>query len=208
MDAATLEHIFNPFFTTKAPGKGTGLGLSVVQGIVAAHDGAITVVSQPGQGTTFQVYFPAAFAGTADSPIAPEGPVHHGQGQHVLFLDDEEALVFLATRTLEWLGYRATGFTDAADAVQAFRANPGQFDVVVTDLNMPSISGLDVARELLIVRPDVPVLLCSGHVTEQMHAQALLAGIRHVLYKPNTMEELSATLRHLFTHPRPTGPKL
>jgi PAS domain S-box-containing protein len=208
MDAATLEHIFNPFFTTKAPGKGTGLGLSVVQGIIAAHDGAITVVSQPGQGTTFQVYFPAAFARTDDSEIAPGGPAPQGQGQHVLFLDDEEALVNLAMRTLEPLGYRVTGFTQAAVAMQAFRANPGQFDVVITDLNMPGISGLDVARELLTVQPEVPILLCSGHVTEQMQAQAHSAGIRHILYKPNTMEEVSATLHRLFTQPQQPGPHL
>ncbi len=202
MDAAMLECIFNPFFTTKAPGKGTGLGLSVVQGIVAAHDGAITVVSQPGQGSTFQVYFPTADTGTADSEIVSEGPVPPGQGQHVLFLDDEETLVRLATLMLERLGYRATGFTHAAAAVQAFRANPSQFDVAITDLNMPGTSGLDVARELLTVRPDLPVLLCSGYVTEQMRAQARSADIRRVLYKPYTMEEFSAALHHLFTQPR------
>ncbi|MEI7903587.1 MAG: ATP-binding protein, partial [bacterium] len=202
MDAAVIEHIFNPFFTTKAAGKGTGLGLSVVQGIVAAHDGAITVVSQPGQGTTFRVYFPAADVGTADAGIAPAKPVPQGQGQHVLFLDDEEALVHLATRMLERLEYRVTGFTQAAAAVQAFRANPGQFDVVITDLNMPGSSGMVVAREILAVRPDLPVLLCSGHLTETMKAQARSAGIRHVLYKPHTMEELSASLHQLVTEPR------
>ena len=202
MDAATLEHIFNPFFTTKAPGKGTGLGLSVVQGIVAAHDGAITVVSQPGQGSTFQVYFPAADVGTADSAVPPGGLAPQGQGQHVLFLDDEAALVRLTTRMLEWLGYRVTGFTRAAAAVEAFRANPGQFDVVITDLNMPGTSGLVVARELLTLRPDLPVLLCSGHVTEQMQAEAHSTGIRHVLHKPTTMEDFSATLHQLFTQLR------
>jgi len=202
MDAALIEHIFNPFFTTKAAGKGTGLGLSVVQGIVAAHDGAITVVSQPGQGTTFRVYFPAADVGTADAGIASATSAPQGQGQHVLFLDDEEALVRLATRMLERLGYRVTGFTQAAEAVQAFRADPGQFDVVITDLNMPGSSGMIVAREILAVRPDLPVLLCSGHLTEKMKTQARSAGIRHVLYKPHTMEEFSARLHQLVSEPR------
>ena len=200
MDAALIERIFDPFFTTKEPGKGTGLGLSVVHGVVVGHDGAITVASQPGQGATFQVYFPAA-AGIADSGIASAKSAPQGQGQHVLFLDDEEALVFLATRMLERLGYRVTGFTQAAAAVQAFRANPGQFDVVITDLNMPGASGLVVARELLTVRPDLRVLLCSGHVTEQLKEQAHGEGIRHVLYKPNTMEEFGGVLHQLISEP-------
>lgn len=203
MDAAMLQSIFDPFFTTKAPGKGTGLGLSVVQGIVAAHDGAITVESQPGHGTTFHVYLPAADAVIPDSRMAPATSESQGQGQHVLFLDDEEALVRLGKRTLERLGFRVTGFTHAAAAVQAFRANPGQFDVVITDLNMPGASGMVVARELLTVRPDLPVLLCSGHVTDRVREEAHSAGIRHVLYKPNTMEEFSTTLHHAI-HQAPT----
>ena len=208
MDAATLAQIFNPFFTTKAPGKGTGLGLSVVQGIVAAHDGALTVVSQPGQGTTFQVYFPAAAIGPADSEMAPGAPLPQGQGQHILFLDDEAPLVRVTTRVLERLGYRVTGFTSATAALQAFRANPSQFDVVITDLNMPGTSGLDVVRELRTLRPELPVLLCSGHVTELMQAEAHSAGIRQVLYKPTTLADFSATLHHLFTQPRLPGPNL
>jgi two-component system cell cycle sensor histidine kinase/response regulator CckA len=200
MDAALIEHIFDPFFTTKAPGMGTGLGLPVVQGIVAGHDGAITVASQPGQRTTFHVYLPAA-DGTADFGTTLASPAHQGQGQHLLFLDDEESLVFLATRMLERLGYRVTGFTRAAAAVQAFRANPGQFDVVITDLNMPGASGLIVARELLAMRPDLPVLLCSGHVTEGLKEQAHSVGIRHVLHKPIAMGDFSAALHQLIPEP-------
>ena len=202
MDAPTRARIFDPFFTTKEVGKGTGLGLSVVRGIVENHDGAITVVSEPGQGATFQVYFPAASIATAAAETAPAEPAPVGQGKHILFLDDEEALVRLGKRLLQRLGYRVTGFTQAAEAVQAFRAAPGQFDVVITDLNLPGISGLDVAQEFLTLRPDVPVLLCSGYITEPVKEQARRIGICHFLYKPNNIEELSKTLHQVLTEPR------
>ena len=202
MDAPTRARIFDPFFTTKEVGKGTGLGLSVVRGIVENHDGAITVVSEPGQGATFQVYFPAASIATAAAETAPAEPAPLGQGKHILFLDDEEALVRLGKRLLQRLGYRVTGFTQAAEAVQAFRAAPGQFDVVITDLNLPGISGLDVAQEFLTLRPDVPVLLCSGYITEPVKEQARRIGICHFLYKPNNIEELSKTLHQVLTEPR------
>jgi len=196
MDAALLECIFDPFFTTKEPGKGTGLGLSVVYGIVQGHDGAITVDSRPGQGATFKVYFPAA--GPVNAVVcAPVSVPQRGDGQHILYLDDEEPLVFLAVRILERLGYRVTGFTHAAEAMQAFRENPSQFDLVITDLNMPGESGLHVAAELLKLRPDVPVALCSGHVTEELRQRARAIGIREVFYKPNTMEELSEAVHRL-----------
>ena len=198
MDAAILERIFDPFFTTKEPGKGTGLGLSVVHGIVQGHDGAISVSSQPGGGATFQVYFPATNA-PVPAAAAPVSSPHRGEGQHILYLDDEESLVFLGERMLQRLGYRVTGFTRAADAVQAFRASPGQFDLVITDLNMPGASGLDVAAELLRIRPDVPIVLCSGHVTEELRQRARASGICEVLYKPNTVEEFSEAIHRLAT---------
>jgi len=197
MDDATLKRIFDPFFTTKEPGQGTGLGLSVVHGIVQSHDGAITVSSQLGQGASFCVYLPALEATPVSSP-APAPPPSRGQGQHILYLDDEEALVFLAKRTLERLGYRISGFTQVADALHAFRENPGGFDLVITDLNMPGTSGLRVADEFLKLRPGVPVALCSGYVTEELKERARQAGICEVLYKPNTMEEFSHAI-HLLT---------
>ncbi|MBC8096830.1 MAG: response regulator [Akkermansiaceae bacterium] len=196
MAAAILERIFNPFFTTKGLGKGTGLGLSVVHGIVQSHDGAISVTSQPGKGTTFNVYLPAATA-PVDDAAARARVLHRGNGQHILYLDDEESLVFLAERILEPLGYRVSGFTRAAEAQKRFNENPDEFDLVITDLNMPGASGLKVAADLLKVRPDVPVMLCSGHVTEDLRQRALRIGIREVLYKPNTMEEFSEAVHRL-----------
>lgn len=198
MDGATLERIYDPFFTTKDPGKGTGLGLSVVHGIVQGHDGAIAVTSQPGRGTTFRVYFPAAAEPVqASAPQAAEP--RRGDGQHILYLDDEEPLVLLATRMLERLGYRVSAFTETEAALRAFRAAPADFDLVIADLNMPDASGLHVAADMLKLRPQMPVVLCSGHVTEDLRQRARDAGIREVLYKPNTMEELSEAIHRLAT---------
>ena len=148
MDPATLERIFEPFFTTKPVGQGTGLGLSVVHGIVKAQGGTISVTSQPGKGTTFTLYFPAADVaeeGVAPAAAAPD-PSPATSNHHVLYLDDEEALVFLVTRTLERLGYSVSGYTRVEEALAAVRADSGQFDLLVTDLNMPGQSGLEVAR--------------------------------------------------------------
>ena len=126
--------------------------------------GAITVTSQPGQGTTFRVYLPAA-AAAASVPPAPVQVPLRGEGQHILYLDDEESLVFLAVRMLERLGYQVSGFSPRGGCDEAFRENPDRFDLVITDLNMPGASGLQVAEEILKLRPDVPVVLCSGHVS-------------------------------------------
>jgi two-component system, cell cycle sensor histidine kinase and response regulator CckA len=204
MEAATLERMFEPFFTTKPVGQGTGLGLSVVHGIVKAHGGGITVTSQPGRGTTFSLYFPAVEAPEASA--APEGataePRPAAGGQHVLYLDDDEPLVFLVTRMLERLGYRVSGYTRAEEALAAVRADQGQFDLVVTDLNMPGMSGLDVARELAHLRPDLPVVLTSGYVTEELRAQASAAGVRHVIYKPDTVDGLCDAVQRLAGEPK------
>jgi CheY-like chemotaxis protein len=198
MDEATRQRIFDPFFTTKDKGKGTGLGLSVVHGIVRGHDGAVSVNSELDRGTTFRVYFPAT---TARTPVA-EPPAHkprRGQGQHIFILDDEEALVFLAQRMLGRLGYRVTGFTSVTEALSAFRENPDQFDLAVTDLNMPGASGIQVATELMKIRPAIPVVLASGYVTEELRQRARDIGIREVITKPNTMEEFSHSIQRLMT---------
>jgi len=204
MDAATLGCIFDPFFTTKPVGEGTGLGLSVVYGIVQAYGGAITVTSQPGRGTTFTLYFPAVEAPEQSAAAEDAAPKPHpaAGGQHVLYLDDEEPLVFLMTRMLERLGYRVSGYVRAEEALAAVRADPGQFDLVVSDLNMPRMSGLDVARELARLRPDLPVLLTSGYLTEEVREQALQLGVRELIYKPNTVEDLCAAVQRFAGAPK------
>ncbi len=194
MKAETLKRIFDPFFTTKLPGAGTGLGLSVVHGIMKDHQGAVTVTSRPGQGTTFCLYFPAT-----DGEVEPtETEIvqqHHGHGEHILYLDDEEPLVLLATRTLQRLGYRVSGFTRPADALKAFHENPGQFDIAITDLSMPGQSGLQVAAEMLALQPHLPVILSSGYISEALKADALVVGIKYLIYKPHTLEQLNETIR-------------
>ncbi|MBL9169102.1 MAG: response regulator [Verrucomicrobiales bacterium] len=202
MDATLIPRIFEPFFTTKATGHGTGLGLSVVHGIMKSHDGGILVTSKPGLGTTFQLFFPKAQGSPegipAENRIAPRG-----DGQRILYLDDEDVLVDLAKRILERLGYSVTGFTDATQAIEAFRLSAEDYDVVVTDLNMPGFSGLKVAEQVLKIRPDVPVILSSGHVTEEIQSEARRIGVIQVLYKPNTMEELGASVHRLIKEMKP-----
>lgn len=199
MDAATQARIFEPFFTTKAVDQGTGLGLSVVHGIVKAHHGAITLRSAPGAGTTFRIYFPAVAEPRAEAPPEPTAPAARGGGQHVLYVDDDEAMVFLVTRMLEGYGYRVSGYELATEALAAVRAAPGDFDLVVTDFNMPGLSGLDVAHELARIRPELPVVITSGYITEELRANALQAGVRHLIHKPNTVDELCEVIQRLLT---------
>ena len=201
MDAATIERIFDPFFTTKEPGKGTGLGLSVVHGIIKGYQGAIQVASEPGQGTTVTLYIPAtASAPGVSAPGVSASSSRRGEGQRILYLDDDEPLLSSSTRMVERLGYHVTGFSGAADAVKAFRDNPGQFDLAITDLNVPGTTGLKVAIELLKVRADLPVVLVSGSIDEGVERAAREAGIRGILRKPFTMEEFSEAIHRLATN--------
>ncbi len=191
MDEAVRSRIFEPFFTTKLAGEGTGLGLSVVHGMAEAHEASIEVDSAPGKGSEFRIYFPAVEAPVAD-PIAPTpaaAPVH-GMGKRVLYLDDEEAIIFLMKRLLERKGYSVTGYTDPRKALEAVRADPGEFDLAVTDYYMPGMSGLEVAQALKDIRPDLPVVMASGYISEDLRAKAPAVGIRELIYKPNTVEDL------------------
>jgi PAS domain S-box-containing protein len=197
MDQATRERIFDPFFTTKPSGTGTGLGLSTVHGIMKNHDGAITVYSEPGKGTTFHLYFPAST--DAARPALPMSrTVPSGRGEHVLYIDDEKALTVLASRILQGLGYRVTTFTDPAAALAAFRAHAQDFDVVVTDLSMPGMNGFTLARNLLDIRPDLPIVMTSGYVRAEDQEIAQKIGLRDLILKPNTVEELGNTLDRIF----------
>jgi len=193
---AIVERIFDPFFTTKAPGEGTGLGLSVVDGIVKSHEGAIAVDTTVGQGATFRAYFPGVDAEAQPHAIEPR-PAPAGRGQRILYLDDEAPLVHLTARLLSRSGYEVEGFTRPAEAIAAFAADPQRFDVVVSDMNMPTATGLSVAADVLRLRPDVPVALISGSVTEELAARAEALGVRAVLFKPNLTRELAPLLSRL-----------
>ena len=197
MDQATLERIFEPFFTTKPAGQGTGLGLSVVHGIMRGHGGAVTVYSQPGKGTTFHLYFPAAATETHVEP-RQKRDLLPARGERVLYVDDETALVHLATRALERLGYRVSGYSEAAAALHDFQTDPQAFDVVVTDLSMPGMSGFELARAILAIRSDVPLVMTSGYVNPRDEDTARSIGVLAMILKPNTVEELGQVLDNLF----------
>jgi PAS domain S-box-containing protein len=196
-----LDRIFEPFFTTKPRGQGTGLGLSVVHGIIKAHGGFITVSSTLGAGTTFHVYLPVMRSDGEKEPTAPPA-IPPGLGQSILYVDDEESLVYLITRVLERLGYRVVGFTDARAALTAFESNPDAYEAVVTDLSMPGMSGEEFAKLILQIRPQVPVVMTSGYVQPEDRQSALQAGVRELLLKPNTVEELGEVLHRLLSATR------
>ena len=196
MDPQVIERIFEPFFTTKPRGQGTGLGLAVVHGIVKAHRGAIRVISRLGAGSTFEVYLPTLAAGQEVATVALCAP-EYGRGKRILYVDDEESLVYLLTRVLERLEYRVVGFTDAAAALAAFRAGADDYDAVVTDLSMPGMSGADFAREVLKVRPGLPVVMTSGYVRPEDRQLAEEVGVHELLLKPNTVDELAQVLHRL-----------
>ena len=196
MDRATLERIFEPFFTTKPAGRGTGLGLAVVRGIVKNHDGAITVSSEPGRGSRFDVYFPVV-DGEVTGKHQQVVEQLLGNGECVLFLDDEEPLVRLASRMLDRLGYRVAAYTRAAEALAAFRSEPARFDLVLTDLSMPGASGMDFAKSVLDIRPDVPVILTTGYIDPDDLELVQRIGVREVILKPTTIEEMGRSFRRL-----------
>jgi PAS domain S-box-containing protein len=202
MDAATLGRIFEPFFTTRAVDEGIGLGLSVVHGIVQGHEGAIVVDSQPGKGSTFALYLPIAEvqAGAPEfetSAAAKTAPPDMGGGRHILYIDDDESLVLLVQRLLERRGYRVSGYVDQGEALDALRAGPAGFDLVVTDYNMPGMSGLDVARAVRAIRADLPVAVASGFIDEALRAQAEGARVRELIFKASAVEDFCEAFARL-----------
>jgi CheY-like chemotaxis protein len=175
--------MFDPFFTTKRVGDGTGLGLALVNGIVADLGGAIDVATQLDVGTTFAIWLPAA--GEAPAQLAaPSARLPRGNGEAVMIVDDERALVALAEETLAQLGYEPVGFDSSVAALQAFGAEPKRFDLVLTDETMPDLTGTELAREIRQLRPEIPIILMSGYGGAQLSERAQAAGITDVLRKP------------------------
>jgi len=189
MDTTTLKRIFDPYFTTKEKNKGTGLGLSLVHGIVENHGGTITVTSTPGKGTTFAIYFPI-LERPADALAALPDRLTGGT-EHILFIDDEPMLVELGTTMLKNLGYRVVGVQDPLEALALFKEDPGQFDLVITDLTMPKMTGDRLAEKLALLRPELPVLLCSGYV-KHFGTHPHLAGY---IQKPLSQQDLARAVR-------------
>jgi signal transduction histidine kinase/CheY-like chemotaxis protein len=178
-----MERLFEPFFSTRQGGTGTGLGLAVVQGVIEEWGGAIDVQSTPGQGSRFCLYLPRTHELPAAAP-AEAGEVPAGQGQRVMLVDDEQALVELNEEQLAQLGYEPVGFTDPHAAWAALQADPQAFDLVVSDEIMPGLNGTELAERVHRLRPDLPVLLLSGYGGPQLEARAREAGVREVLAKP------------------------
>jgi PAS domain S-box-containing protein len=197
MDAPTLERIFEPFFTTKPVGQGTGLGLAVVHGIMESHEGVVNVESQPGQGTTFHLYFPGRQAD--DCPKVPGiEDVPLGRGQKILVLDDELEVAVTFQRLLKLLNYQAIISTNPHEAITLFRANPEAFDLVITDLAMPDLNGVEVARQLRAIRPHTPILLVSGSTAIESMADFRGAGISDLMVKPVSIAALAEVIhRHV-----------
>ena len=199
IDLAIEERVFEPFFTTKGVGEGTGLGLSIAHGIVTAHGGAITCRSKAGKGTSFFVYLPRLDEAVVEkwehSEAAPKGD------EHILFVDDEESITRLAQQMLPALEYRVTAFTSSVEALEAFRAAPAGFDLVITDLAMPKLTGVDLARKLTEIRPEVPVLLSTG-LREQIPRDGLdKIGIRAYITKPFGVRDLAGIIRRTLDGP-------
>jgi len=195
MDVATQARIFDPFFSTKPPGLGTGLGLAVVHGIVASHHGHIAVRSRPGGGTTFNLHFPVTEADPADLPIpAALEQVAHGQGQRVMYIDDDEVMLLMVSRLLERLGYQGTCLSDPVAALATVQAHTGAFDVVVSDYNMPQMTGLEIARALRASTADTPMVISSGFISDELRLAAAELGVVELMRKENTLEELGALL--------------
>jgi PAS domain S-box-containing protein len=191
MDAATAERIFEPFFTTKAVGQGTGLGLAVVHGVVQAHEGAIFVDSAPGKGTVFSIYLPALKTGTTAVKTGLTAPPMSGEGQKILFVDDEPSVAKIGARLLERLGYNAVAITDSVAARDRLVNNPHEFDLVITDYLMPRVTGLDLSKAAWAVRPDLPMILAVGFGGQLDAAKAKAHGFKEFVAKPFAIQTLS-----------------
>jgi signal transduction histidine kinase/ActR/RegA family two-component response regulator len=193
MDAAVMERIFDPYFTTKRLDKGTGLGLAVVQGIVESYGGTVTVYSEPEKGTTFTVFVPRSdekiTAATESAEALPNGT------ERILFVDDEQTLVELGQKMLTSLGYCVTTKTRSMDALDVFRADPSAFDLVITDMTMPDLTGSELAKALMAIRPDLPVIICTGFSELINRQKAKDAGIREFVMKPYVVSTMAKAIR-------------
>jgi PAS domain S-box-containing protein len=194
IEPATLERIFEPYFTTKPSGKGTGMGLAVVHGIVESHGGRIEVKSTVGQGTTVQVYFPVVAGVEAQRPRKEEQSLVGGD-ESILVVDDEQMVADYLKGFLEQLGYRITICNDGSSALALFEHNPQAFDLVITDQTMPGKTGFEMARNMLALRPDLPIILCSGYSSALSPERVAKAGIREFMMKPVSLHDLAPVIR-------------
>jgi len=194
MDRRTLDRVLEPFFTTKPAGQGTGLGLSVVHGIVESLDGELRVESEPGVGTTVHVWLPRLEGGTSREPRARRGP-RRGNGEHVLLVDDDEPVLRATGRLLSRLGFTVTPVRDGGAAIALYRERPHDFDIVLTDLSMPEVTGIHVAEEVERLGIGTPVVLCTGYLDALARLGAETARVAAVITKPFDAASLVSVLR-------------
>ena len=190
-----LEEIFNPYYTTRQDGGGTGLGLSVVKSIVNNSGGTITVQSAYGSGSVFSVFFPIFSGREEEIPQRPA--IHEAWDEHILFIDDEDTLIEIGVEQLKKLGYRITAFSESQLALNAFKARPMDFDLVISDIKMPVLSGIELAEEFLKIRQNIPMILCTGFSDIDAKEKAEKLGIKSILMKPFLLVDLSETIRNV-----------
>ena len=190
MSAATRKRLFEPFFTTKPRGQGTGLGLHVLSGIVTAHGGAVIVHSEPGRGSRFEVYLPATATSEVEAAPPPRTEPEQAGGERVAYVDDDEVVQLMVHRVLERAGFDVTSFNDPADLLAAVRKDPQCYDLLVTDYSMPSKNGLQVAQEVREVCPDIPIIIATGYVPDELQQAVAGLGRAEILNKERTFEEL------------------
>ena len=199
------KKIFDPFFTTKEVGKGTGMGLSVTHGIVKSYGGFVTFDSKPGEGTVFHVHLPAitdtAQHETKSSDLIPVG------SEHILFIDDEEILTEMGKHLLEKLGYRVTVRKSSIEALSTFQGQPDQFDLVITDQTMPGMTGFDLARRLLQIRPELPIILCTGYSSQVSEEKVRSYGIKGFIMKPLAKKDIAHLIRKVVDGDLTSGEK-
>jgi PAS domain S-box-containing protein len=195
MDAAVKERIFEPYFTTKKVGEGTGMGLSVVQGIIKSHGGTIGVYSEPGHGTTFNIFLPRASGEHLHDTPAETSVI--GGSERILFVDDEEMLTELGQELLQALGYQVAAGTSSLEMLEHFRAQPDAFDLVITDMTMPGLTGRELAKELRAIRSDIPIVMCSGFTEFLSVAEVAEAGISEFMMKPYVARTLDQVIRRV-----------
>lgn len=194
IEPSLLHRIFEPFFTTKGPGEGTGMGLAVAHGIVNRYKGTITVESQPDQGTAFHVFLPIAQEITNTEEKAVDRQTLLGSGR-ILLVDDEESITDMGQKILERLGYQVTAKNSSLEALQTFKAKPDIFDLVITDQTMPKMTGVELAEAFMHIRPDIPMILCSGYNQTISKEEARALGIREYIQKPFSMGVIAETIQ-------------
>jgi len=201
MDKSVTEKIFDPYFTTKKKGEGTGLGLAVVHGIVKNHGGHITVYSELGQGTAFHVYLPLVADNIRPKVEKKPGLLLAGQGEHILLVDDEEVIAEMMKQRLEILGYQVTPRTSSSKAVEVFREGPENFDLIITDMTMPQMTGVELSAVVRRIRPDIPIILCSGFSELITEEKAKAMGIQGYIMKPVAIKEMAEAIREALDAP-------